>query len=689
MRRFTKHGYSKKKSGYLHSSCFRQTFMRTFTMLFCIVILFAGCKKNNLSVASGPAQTAGSNLTTNTATGDEFTIVAMPDTQWYMEGRDTLWFNDANHALGYDLPGTHAMFDAQIDWIKANAVSENIVYVAGLGDIVDGGDISSYHDIGLPNTSEWDLAKYYYNLETSFSGHPHGIPYGLSVGNHDQTGHGWSLTIPPYPFTHTPTTSLYNQYFGISHFTPHSVANGGYYGGSYTTQENNNDNHFDLFTAGGINFIVIYLEYDDGVTSDGVHHHQYGTLLENWAYNLLTTTYASRKAIIVTHALTLPNPTANTNYGAKPALYTKALDTYNRLKSLPNVFLMLGGHTGGYPQSGSTEGIEGEGYRQDTYNGHTIRSITSNYQWRQYGGDGLMRVMKFSVIKDQISIKTYSPYSNTYETDGDSQFNTSMFRESSTSKTNDYVAGGKSQIAVYYGNWKFIGKADNAYGTTTDIPVPGDFNGDGATEQNYYNPTTFRWYLSNMDNITYGTTGDIPVPGDYNGDGRTDVAMWRPSNFTWYLNSLGPNTVWGTTGDIPVPADYDGDGKTDLAVWRPSTGQWYVYGQTTATYGQSGDIPVPGDYDGTGITVRSVFRRSNHSWYVAGHSAFNFTNYVTGDIPVPGDYDGDGKTDMALYRPSTGQWYLNNVLQATTIAGATTNYKPVNLPYSIRKFFFP
>ena len=82
--------------------------------------------------------------------------------------------------------------------------------------------------------------------------------------------------------------------------------------------------------------------------------------------------------------------------------------------------------------------------------------------------------------------------------------------------------------------------------------------------------------------VSWGLTGDIPVVGDWNGDGKDDIGIFRPSKGIWSLDSNGnskwdisdKSVSWGLTGDIPVVGDWNGDGKDDIGIFRPSNGIW-------------------------------------------------------------------------------------------------------------------
>jgi hypothetical protein len=203
----------------------------------------------------------------------------------------------------------------------------------------------------------------------------------------------------------------------------------------------------------------------------------------------------------------------------------------------------------------------------------------------------------------------------------------------------------------------------------------------------------------------WGQFGDVPVAGDYNGDGLTDYAIYRSADSSWWILYKGRSgeadrakaQYWGERGDIPVPADYDGDGATDIAVYRPSTGGWYVIfadGRVRVTaLGNATDIPVPGDYFGQGHAEIAVWRPQSGSWYIKrGQSKDEVVQENWGlsqDSPVPGDYDGDGREDLAVWRPAEGNWYLHSLGGATpdrVMQFGLPNDEPLNSKRTLRIF---
>jgi hypothetical protein len=223
------------------------------------------------------------------------------------------------------------------------------------------------------------------------------------------------------------------------------------------------------------------------------------------------------------------------------------------------------------------------------------------------------------------------------------------------------------------------------WGSSGDVTVPGDYDGDGKTDFALFRPSNSNWYLiysstGSSIQFSFGTTGDKAVPADYDGDGKTDIAVFRNSNTTWYISqSSTSSTVYGTygsSGDIPAPADYDGDGKADLAVFRDSTGHFYSLNSSNSqtldtTFGTSGDEPVCADYDGDGKADVALWRSSNATWYIKQSSDGNTSTVQLGigtDTPVQNDYDGDGKVDIAVWRGTAstspggdvGRWFIRN-----------------------------
>jgi hypothetical protein len=136
---------------------------------------------------------------------ENFTIIALPDTQHYSENYPQI-------------------FDNQTQWITENKEKLNIVFVTHMGDIV--------------NT--WSSLNNWENANSSMSKLDESVPWGILPGDQDVAASGEDL-------------SNYNAYFGYERFSDKN-----WYGGAY---QNENTNNFQLFSAGGDDYLIFHIQY--------------------------------------------------------------------------------------------------------------------------------------------------------------------------------------------------------------------------------------------------------------------------------------------------------------------------------------------------------------------------------------------------------------------------------------------
>ena len=199
------------------------------------------------------------------------------------------------------------------------------------------------------------------------------------------------------------------------------------------------------------------------------------------------------------------------------------------------------------------------------------------------------------------------------------------------------------------------------YGASGDWPVMGDFSNSGArtvgvvrnSRHGVAGATSLKWYLRQVEGpgdpdlaVDFGQPGDIPVVGDWNGNGVHTIGVVRGNR--WLLrnsNRAGApdyDFVFGQPGDIPVVGDWNGDGRTWIGMVRGD--RWMLRSSLSSgnphfdfTFGGGPGYPVTGDWDGNGVTGVGWFNAGNWTIKDALSSAGNELSFNFGNpngIPV-------------------------------------------------------
>jgi uncharacterized repeat protein (TIGR01451 family) len=261
------------------------------------------------------------------------------------------------------------------------------------------------------------------------------------------------------------------------------------------------------------------------------------------------------------------------------------------------------------------------------------------------------------------------------------------------------------------GNRQWDDPPDQAFaygGIAGDIPITGDWTGDGHTKTGIYRAKNGDFILDSngdevfdtgdavykfLQNVGGPLPTDVPVVGDWNGSGTTKIGIVR-DGFLWLLDLNGdgiyePGTdleyvFGGAPGDIPVVGDWTGTGTTKIGVLRDGflwlldangNGTWdgTAGGDYAFAFGAPGDVPVVGDWTGDGISKVGMFR-DGFLWVLDSDDP-SVTN-ATGEAPLIAFAFGGVAGDV----PIVGKWFAPPA--SITATGGTPQSTPINTAFS-------
>ncbi len=278
-------------------------------------------------------------------------FAVLPDTQVY--------------ALRY--PG---IFDSQTAWVARNADALNIRYAFHLGDIVNN------------NTDlEWERAAASMGLLDDV------VPYAMVPGNHDYGPSGDATT----------REGGLNRFFSYDDAARRDGFGGAFEPGAL-------DNTYHLFEAGGHEWIAVALEW--GPRDEVIA----------WADGVMAQ-HPDRLGILVTHAYLNNNNRRydhtdiehpqdfNPHEYKTPGGVNDGEELWNKLVRRHHFVLTLNGHVLG----------DGTGYLESTTDrGSVVHQMLANYQMRELGGEGYLRLLELLPDGRTLVVRSYSPLLDQY-----------------------------------------------------------------------------------------------------------------------------------------------------------------------------------------------------------------------------------------------------------------------------------
>lgn len=317
----------------------------------------------------------------------DFAIAHLTDTQYLMQGA-------VIKETAQERAVWQSAYNEIAHWIADNHEERKIAYAAHTGDVIE-----SWHHVGSHDTPEGEenaRAEFEAASQAQEILEASGIPNGVLPGNHDNLR--GSDSGPD---------SLFNEYFGPERYLAQAEQESWQQAGAsyHPWREGDNDNHYDLFTAGGLDFIALHLGYD--VIDEEVQ----------WANEVLGQ-YADRNALIFTHAYNGPSISPDgrdAGFSHDGRTILEGVIENNR-----NVAMVMSGHE---------HGVSIVMRRDVSEVGNHVAELLADYQFYVVGSDELglteigdydgdtplrfgasfFRLLQFDLDNSEVSVDTYSP----------------------------------------------------------------------------------------------------------------------------------------------------------------------------------------------------------------------------------------------------------------------------------------